>query len=603
METLSVKNKTLLFIFLVFICTLGTFLYIMDNFQDERLAKIKYDHFLKVETSYYKSLAKNFEDIYSSNAKIVLTDKIVEAFIAQDRELVYSLVQDIYKNLRIQDPYFEQMHFHLSDGTSFLRVHKPNIYGDEIATLRPMIGTVHREKKLLAGFEMGLHALSYRVVTPIFHNDIYVGALEFGISPKKALDLVTYFNDIQGLLYIDQQGLKENRKSIQFSTIHDPKLIANLPNHFGHKEHTDIMKNGDLYCAYSFHIFDLKGHKLGEFVFLNDLTQEYLSYMESRKVFLTIFILSGVSVFLIINFGFNSIISRLEDSYEKLKKFTTIIDTNIITSECNLEGEIKYASQAFANISGYSKKELIGKTHKEMKSPDINKGIYANLWDKLSQNQIWEGELKNIKKDGGIYWIRGSISPIIDKKWIKTGYTAVFQDITNEKKVQELLISDGLTGIYNRRYFNEVLPKFLNICKRENDYVSFVILDIDFFKQYNDTYGHQEGDNVLIQVASCLQGSIARGNDYVFRIGGEEFGILFKGIDENKSFEFVNKIRQNIENLRIPHSQNSASKYITASFGLVVQKGQDITNEIKIYAKADEQLYIAKENGRNRVCI
>jgi diguanylate cyclase (GGDEF)-like protein len=186
---------------------------------------------------------------------------------------------------------------------------------------------------------------------------------------------------------------------------------------------------------------------------------------------------------------------------------------------------------------------------------------------------------------------------------LKTGYTAVFQDITNEKKVEELLISDGLTGIYNRRYFNEILPKFLNICKRENDYLSFVILDIDFFKQYNDTYGHQEGDNVLIRVALCLQESITRGNDYVFRIGGEEFCLLFKGLDENQSLEFVNKIRQNIENLKIPHSKNSVCPYITASFGLTVQKGQDITNEVSIYSKADEQLYRAKESGRNRVCI
>lgn len=603
MKNISVKNKTLLFIFLVFILTLSVFLYVMNNFQYERLEKIKMGHFLKVEDSYYKNLVKNFEEIYADNSKVILTDNIIEAFVSKDRELLYSLVAVMYKNLKVQDPYFEQMYFHLSDGTSFLRVHKPDIYGDDIASLRPMIKAIHNEKKLLVGFEMGLHALSYRVIVPIFHNDAYIGALEFGISPKKILDLVTYYNNIQGLLFINQQGLKENQKSIQFTTIHDPKLLANLPNRFGHQEHVDIIKNGELYCAYSFYIFDLKGQKLGEFVFLNDLTQEYLFYLESQQIFLTIFILSGVIVFLIINFGFDTIISKLEDSYEKLKEFTSIIDTNIINSECNIKGEIKYASQAFAEISGYSKKELIGKTNESMSSPDIDKSVYTNLWDILSDNQIYEGEFKNIKKDGGFYWIRGTISPIIDKNGIKKGYTAVFHDITNEKKVEELLISDGLTGIYNRRHFNEIFPKFVNICKRENDYFSFVILDIDFFKQYNDTYGHQEGDNVLKQVASCLQESITRGNDYVFRIGGEEFCILFKGLDENKSFEFVNKIRQNIENLKIQHSKNSASPYVTASFGLIVQKGQDITSEISIYSKADEQLYRAKENGRNIVCI
>jgi diguanylate cyclase (GGDEF)-like protein len=210
--------------------------------------------------------------------------------------------------------------------------------------------------------------------------------------------------------------------------------------------------------------------------------------------------------------------------------------------------------------------------------------------------------VKNKTKDGGYYWVNATIEPIYDDNGIKIGYTSVRQDITDKKIIEEISITDGLTGIYNRRHFNDVCPKIINSAKRNNDLVSFIIMDIDHFKQYNDTYGHQMGDDVLIKVADAIKNSLHRADDYCFRLGGEEFGVIFKADSKEKAHQFSNTIKQNIENLHIVHANNSASSYVTVSMGLVCKYANDeIEGMDHMYKKADDLLYKAKNNGRNQV--
>ncbi len=170
-----------------------------------------------------------------------------------------------------------------------------------------------------------------------------------------------------------------------------------------------------------------------------------------------------------------------------------------------------------------------------------------------------------------------------------------------EKRFEDLSITDELTLLYNRRYFNEIFPKLINSAKRENQNICFTMLDIDFFKQYNDTYGHATGDEALKNIAKAMKESLNRADDYCFRLGGEEFGVLFKGLSAKEAKELVESMRKNIENLHIAHKQNSASKYLTASFGLVVKNANSVEDLEELYREADELLYEAKRAGRNRV--
>ena len=127
------------------------------------------------------------------------------------------------------------------------------------------------------------------------------------------------------------------------------------------------------------------------------------------------------------------------------------------------------------------------------------------------------------------------------------------------------------------------------------------MLDVDFFKLYNDNYGHQEGDNVLISIAGVLKSNMKRGNDYCFRIGGEEFVILFDTDTIENALSFSNKIRKDIENLKIEHKYNKISDYVTVSMGLYCDKAQNIKKPEELYKNADDLLYKAKENGRDRI--
>lgn len=302
-----------------------------------------------------------------------------------------------------------------------------------------------------------------------------------------------------------------------------------------------------------------------------------------------------------------SLLISARDVTESRKKsklindYVELVDKNIITSTTDLHGKIINVSEAFSQASGYTKEELIGKTHKIIKHPDMHKSVYQNLWDTILNNKVWRGELKNLSKDGKAYWTKVTISPIFNEDNVKIGYMGIRQNITDKKIIEELSITDALTTIYNRRYFNDIFPKLINRAKRKNELICFLILDIDYFKQYNDTYGHQKGDSALIEVAKTIKNSLRRADDYCFRLGGEEFGIIFNADTKEQSIEFANNIRRSIENLKIEHNSSSASSYLTISVGLVCKKALSIENYDSLYKSADDLLYSSKELGRNRV--
>ena len=175
------------------------------------------------------------------------------------------------------------------------------------------------------------------------------------------------------------------------------------------------------------------------------------------------------------------------------------------------------------------------------------------------------------------------------------------QQLRQEKeKIEKLAITDPLTGLFNRRHYNEVFPSEICRAQRSREWLSFVILDIDYFKQYNDNYGHHNGDNLLISIAKALKARCHRASDYCFRLGGEEFGIIFSGLSPEEATEFVETLRNTIEALQLEHKYSLTASVLTASFGLVTAQAPKQRIE-QLYETADAALYRAKEAGRNRV--
>ncbi len=292
---------------------------------------------------------------------------------------------------------------------------------------------------------------------------------------------------------------------------------------------------------------------------------------------------------------------ELEEKNISMQISLDIIDKYVIYSSTNLAGTITEVSSAFCAITGYSREELLGKKHNIIRHPSMPSQLYKEMWESISNDRTWTGEIKNLKKDGTSYWVLSTISPKFDRSGKKIGYTSIRQDITDQKIVEELSITDALTGLYNRRHFNTMFEKILHSAQRKNELFCFLLLDIDHFKLYNDNYGHQMGDEVLSKFAATLRRSLKRADDYPFRLGGEEFGIIFNADTPQKALEFAQKVQENINAMQIPHEFCPVGATISASMGLFCKHAKEIRSIEDIYKETDDLLYEAKRSGRDRI--
>ncbi|MDD2369860.1 MAG: sensor domain-containing diguanylate cyclase, partial [Sulfuricurvum sp.] len=293
---------------------------------------------------------------------------------------------------------------------------------------------------------------------------------------------------------------------------------------------------------------------------------------------------------------------KIKIKSKQLQGYLDIIDNYVITSQTDINGTITYASEAFCRISGYTKEDLIGENHRIIRHPDMPATLFEELWATISSGKIWHGEMKNRKSDGGEYWVDTTITPNIEEGVI-TGYTAVRHDITDQKLIEEMAITDAMTGLYNRRFYAKIIDDELNRVKQHHSTLALMMLDVDNFKLYNDTYGHHAGDTVLSKIANVLKFYTSRFGEYAFRLGGEEFGIIVSDMNEEKYGALAEHIRTSVEKLAILHEKNDPASCVTVSIGIALYYPDSVMSCDELYKEADMQLYRAKENGRNRVIL
>ncbi|WP_320036247.1 diguanylate cyclase [Halarcobacter sp.] len=294
--------------------------------------------------------------------------------------------------------------------------------------------------------------------------------------------------------------------------------------------------------------------------------------------------------------------SRLKKKLSENDRLLEIIDENVLISITDKDGIIIDVSSSFCEFVGYTKEELLGNTHKILRHEDNSSDFYKNMWETIRKGEVFQAEIRNRKKSKEICWANLTITPLFQDGEI-VNYIAIRQDTTNKKKLEDIAIHDDMTGLYNRRYLNEVIEKEIRRIKREESILSLVTIDVDYFKKYNDTYGHPEGDKVLTEVAKILKEHAQRATDYIFRMGGEEFGIIFSDLSIEKSLDFVKDIVKAVEDLKIEHISNETGNYITISAGLIVQSAANLDSFKEMYKLSDEALYKAKENGKNQVVL
>ncbi len=269
------------------------------------------------------------------------------------------------------------------------------------------------------------------------------------------------------------------------------------------------------------------------------------------------------------------------------------IDEYIITSTTDASGKIIDVSKAYCMICGYTKAELIGKSHNIVRHPDNPQEFFKNIWEHISKGQAWHGDIRNRAKDGQTYWIDATINPIEDASGKIISYYSISHDITAKKLAEELALTDTLTGLANRRKLDADFEELAKLYGRHKTTFSIIIVDIDKFKSVNDTYGHEIGDTVLQKFAKILKNN-TRAIDKVGRWGGEEFMILCPETNETDAIALAQKLRA-----EIAKTEFAVVGKVTASFGVSTFREYDTPSSCS--KRADDALYTAKDAGRDRV--
>jgi diguanylate cyclase (GGDEF)-like protein len=195
--------------------------------------------------------------------------------------------------------------------------------------------------------------------------------------------------------------------------------------------------------------------------------------------------------------------------------------------------------------------------------------------------------------------------PIFDEDGMLIAVVETLRDITQQKEaqmaLQRLATKDGLTGIANRRCFDEALAAEWHRAQRDQTSLSLILIDVDHFKRYNDTYGHQKGDDCLKSVARAMEEKIFRPADLVARYGGEEFVILMPNTDVTGARLVAERIVQHVYALAIPHEASDLGETVSISAGVAASVPTPNLGADRLLAAADAALYAAKHAGRNRM--
>lgn len=264
------------------------------------------------------------------------------------------------------------------------------------------------------------------------------------------------------------------------------------------------------------------------------------------------------------------------------------------------ESRIVSVNPAFEIVTGYTKEEVIGKNPNLLQSGIHDSRFYSNMWKEIFEKGQWKGEIWNKRKNGDVFleWI--TISAIKDEAGFITNFVAVFSDITDRKHAEDqlryLAHYDSLTGVANRYSLNKRLEGLIYTAKKYNQLLAILFLDLDRFKQINDTLGHSYGDLLLKSVSQRLKG-LLKNKDMIARLGGDEFVIVLPNLKHPK--EAVRIAEMIIEALSRPFLLNMQEVYISTSIGISFYPldGGDIEALLR---NADKAMYEAKSAGRNQ---
>lgn len=304
---------------------------------------------------------------------------------------------------------------------------------------------------------------------------------------------------------------------------------------------------------------------------------------------------------------------------DTLEPDSTVYKT-LLESTKAIPWKIDWATMQFAYIGpqierllGWPQSSWINAEDWAMRMHPEDREWVVNFCVSQSQSGIdHEADYRALTKDGEYVWIRDVVHVVRDDDGNVDSLIGFMFDISErkqteqrlidmQKELEELSFKDSLTGVGNRRRFDMVLDDEWSLARRNRQPLSLILLDIDYFKQYNDYFGHLRGDDCLIQVAKALNSAATRARDFLARFGGEEFVLILPETDEASALKVAERCRGLIFKQQIPHPQSLVSPILTISIGLgtIAPTHHDVP--LDFIEQVDQRLYQAKQQGRNRI--
>jgi diguanylate cyclase (GGDEF)-like protein/PAS domain S-box-containing protein len=333
------------------------------------------------------------------------------------------------------------------------------------------------------------------------------------------------------------------------------------------------------------------------------------------NVLLQLFVIAGIFIL----YSISMVLEQQKATERRLREIVSLhrlVTENsrdaIIVADFN--GHRSYVSAASESMSGWTPEEVLAQDSLELVHPKDQPRVKAAVRELRSGSEGAMVECRVRKRNGEYLWVEAALRVVRDPgTGIPLGILNTVRDISERKRseqqlqgayraVEALALTDGLTGLANRRRFDQCLAAEWRRSLRDRHPLSLLMLDVDKFKAYNDTYGHQRGDNCLKQIAEACMDVVSRPGDLVARFGGEEFVVILPNTESEGAMQVGNEICEALRSRRLPHD-GSLPGIITISIGCATLVPEFGKHPPDLIAMADHALYEAKRNGRNQVCL
>jgi len=560
-------------------------------------------NFEKEQLILYKGRSQGIQDNQS----------LMDAITQKDSQKISENFNHIFSKFKNETPKLMHMHIYNTD-TSLLYAHKLKEAKQLLhAETNEVLKEAFKKKKIVKGYVVIENkTFFYSIVYPLRKNGEIVAYLEYGIKPDNIFKIASKAGRYKYALYLHTNHETGLHRDLGIPVAENSHIFEklNIDQAFVYKyaNKNKLVKYNNKY--YLFHQYDIETRFQKDFaqvIMASNVTR----YIEENqhKTFITILLsllalsVIYISVYLILSKLINKLIKDEQELLVQQEQMQIVIDNNDSLILMLQKYKPILANRTFLSFFNYKTIEEFTKEHPSLADLFIDDTELFTSSQNMS-NEEWIMQLNKINDKEkvigfrhykyGIHYFSVQITPVPHEK---NSFVIVFNNITKifkqSQKDQYMARHDPLTGLYNRQSFNESISLDLAEQLTHPHNSSLLMFDLDFFKRVNDTYGHQVGDEVLIQFSKIISDHI-RSNDIFARWGGEEFVLLLIGIPEDVAFKIANNLR---EHIALAYFEKVG--HITCSVGLSSYKDDPSVEEW--LQRVDEALYKAKANGRNRV--